>query len=75
MKRYESYILCEEMLSLGEYTDKDMVKSLARAIELLTEENKELRQELREMREEFGYRVSLTDEQMQTLKTFFGDKP
>ena len=63
------------MLSLGEYTDKDMVKSLVRAIELLTEENKELRQELREMREEFGYRVSLTDEQMQTLKTFFGDKP
>ena len=57
---------------MGEYTDKDMVKSLARAIELLTEENKELRQELREMREEFGYRVSLTDEQMQTLKTFFG---
>lgn len=55
---------------MGEYTDKDMVKSLARAIELLTEENKELRQELKEMREEFGYRVSLTDEQMQTLKTF-----
>ena len=60
---------------MGEYTDKDMVKSLVRAIELLTEENKELRQELREMREEFGYRVSLTDKQMQTLKTFFGDKP
>ena len=60
---------------MGEYTDKDMIKSLARAIELLTEENKELRQELREMREEFGYRASLTDEQMQTLKTFFGDEP
>lgn len=60
---------------MGEYTDKDMVKSLARAIELLTEENKELRQELREMREEFGYRASLTDEQMQTLKTFFGGEP
>ena len=57
---------------MGEYTDKDMIKSLARAVELLTEENKELRQELREMREEFGYRASLTDEQMQTLKTFFG---
>lgn len=57
---------------MGEYTDKDMVKSLARAIELLTEENKELRRELREMREEFGYRVSLTNEQMQTLQTFFG---
>lgn len=60
------------MLGLGEYTDKDMIKSLAKAIELLTEENKELRQELREIREELGYRVSLTDEQMQTLKTFFG---
>lgn len=60
---------------MGEYTDKDMVKSLARAIELLTEENKELRRELREMREEFGYRVSLTNEQMQTLKTFFGGEP
>lgn len=58
---------------MGEYTDKDMIKSLAKAIELLTEENKELRQELREMREEFGYHASLTDEQMQTLKTFFGE--
>lgn len=57
---------------MGEYTDKDMVKSLVRAIELLTEENKELRQDLRELREELGYRISLTDEQMQTLKTFFG---
>lgn len=55
---------------MGEYTDKDMIKSLVRAIELLTEENKELRQELKEMREEFGYRVSLTDEQMQMLKLF-----
>lgn len=29
-----------------EYTDKDMIKSLARAIELLAEENKKLRQEI-----------------------------
>ena len=35
---------------MGEYTDKDMVKSLARAIELLTEENKELRQEIKDLR-------------------------
>ena len=35
---------------MGEYTDKDMVKSLARAIELLTEENKELRQEIKNLR-------------------------
>jgi hypothetical protein len=39
------------MLGLSEYTDKDMVKSLARAIELLTEENKELRQEIKNLRE------------------------
>lgn len=38
------------MLSLGEYTDKDMVKSLARAIELLAEENKELRKEIESLR-------------------------
>lgn len=38
------------MLSLGEYTDKDMVKSLARAIELLAKENKELRQEIKDLR-------------------------
>lgn len=49
-RRDESYILWEEMLSLGEYTDKDIVKSLARAIELLTEENKELRQEIKNLR-------------------------
>lgn len=59
---------------MGEYTDKDMIKSLAKAIELLTEENKELRQEIRELKHEFGYHASLTDEQMQTLKTFFGDE-
>ena len=35
---------------MGEYTDKDMIKSLARAIELLTEENKELRQEIKDLR-------------------------
>lgn len=35
---------------MSEYTDNDMVKSLARAIELLTEENKELRQEIKDLR-------------------------
>lgn len=35
---------------MGEYTDKDMIKSLVRAIELLTEENKELRQEIKDLR-------------------------
>ncbi len=33
-----------------EYTDKDITKSLARAIELLTEENKKLRQEIEDLR-------------------------
>lgn len=35
---------------LSEYTDKDMLKSLARAIELLAEENKKLRQEIEGLR-------------------------
>lgn len=35
---------------MGEYTDKDMIKSLVRAIELLAEENKELRQEIKDLR-------------------------
>lgn len=35
---------------MGEYTDKDMIKSLAKAIELLIEENKELRQEIKDLR-------------------------
>ena len=38
------------MLDLSEYTDKDIIKSLVRAIELLTEENKELRQEIKDLR-------------------------
>lgn len=56
------------MLDLGEYTDKDMVKSLARAIELLTEENKELRQEIKGLRNNYGYRTQLTNEQKEKLK-------
>jgi len=35
---------------LGEYTDKDMVKSLVRTIELIAEENKKLRQEIEGLR-------------------------
>lgn len=35
---------------MSEYTDKDMIKSLARAIELLAEENKELRKEIESLR-------------------------
>lgn len=49
---------------MGEYTDVDMLKSLVRIMESLTKENEELRQELKEMREGFCYRASLTDEQM-----------
>lgn len=40
------------MLGLSEYTDKDMIKSLVRAIELLIEENEELRQEIKDLRTE-----------------------
>lgn len=35
---------------MDKYTNLDMVKSLVRAIELLTEENKELRQEIKNLR-------------------------
>ena len=35
---------------MDEYTNLDMVKSLARAIELLIEENKELRQEIKDIK-------------------------
>lgn len=35
---------------MSEYIDKDIVKSLARAIELLAEENKELRKEIKGLR-------------------------
>ena len=35
---------------MGEYTDKDMIKSLVRTIELLAEENKKLRQEIEGLR-------------------------
>lgn len=35
---------------MSEYIDKDVVKSLARAIELLAEENKELRKEIEGLR-------------------------
>ena len=35
---------------MGEYTDKDTIKSLVRAIELLIEENTELRQEIKDLR-------------------------
>ena len=53
---------------MGEYTDKDMVKSLARAIELLTEENKELRKEIKELRNNYGYCTQLTDKQKEKLE-------
>ena len=53
---------------MGEYTNLDMVKSLVRAVELLTEENKELRQELKEMRNNYGYCTQLTNEQKEELE-------
>lgn len=53
---------------MDEYTNLDMVKSLVRAIELLTEENKELRQEIKEMRNNYGYCTQLTNEQKEELE-------
>ena len=35
---------------MSEYTDVDMIKSLVRTIELLAEENNELRQEIKDLR-------------------------
>lgn len=37
---------------MTEYTDKDMVKSLVRAIESLTRQNEELRKEIESLRAE-----------------------
>lgn len=48
---------------MNEYTNLDMVKSLARAVELLTEENRELRQEIKGLRNNYGYCTQLTNEQ------------
>lgn len=52
---------------MNEYTNLDMVKSLVRAIELLTEENKELRQEIKGLRNNYGYCTQLTNEQKKEL--------
>lgn len=53
---------------MSEYTDVDMLKSLVRTVELLTEENKELRQEIKGLRNNYGYRTQLTNEQKEKLK-------
>jgi len=45
---------------MGEYTDMDMLKGLVRIIELLTVENKELRQEIKDLRVEPAMQFSLT---------------
>lgn len=53
---------------MDEYTNLDMVKSLVRTVELLTEENKELRNNLKELREEAGWHMRLTDEERQAFE-------
>ena len=58
---------------MGEYTDKDMVKSLARAVELLVEENRMLRQEIKELRNNYGYCTQLTNEQKEKLEMAWKD--
>lgn len=51
----------------------DMVKSLVRAVELLTEENKELRQEIKGLRNNYGYCTQLTNEQKEELEMAWKD--
>lgn len=58
---------------MSEYTNMDMAKSLARAIELLTEENRELRKEIKELRNNYGYRIQLTDEQKEKIEMAWKD--
>jgi predicted nucleic acid-binding Zn-ribbon protein len=53
---------------MGEYINMDMLKSLVRTIELLTEENKELRKEIKELRSNYGYCTQLTDEQKEKFE-------
>lgn len=52
-----------------EYTDLDMLKSLVRIMESLTKENVELRQEIKELRSNYGYCTQLTNEQKEELET------
>ena len=58
---------------MGEYTDKDMIKSLARAVELLVEETRVLRQEIKELRSNYGYCTQLTNEQKEKLEMAWKD--
>lgn len=58
---------------MGEYTNMDMLKSLVRTIELLTEENRELRKEIKELRSNYGYCVQLTDEQKEKIEMAWKD--
>lgn len=53
---------------MGEYTNLDMVKSLVRAIELLVEENKELRNNIKELKKEASWCIRLTDEERQAFE-------
>lgn len=53
---------------MGEYTDVDMLKSLVRIIESLTKENVELRQEIKELKNNYGYCTQLTNEQKEELE-------
>lgn len=58
---------------MGEYTDVDMLKSLVRIMESLTEENKELRKEIKELRNNYGYCIQLTDEQKEKIEMAWKD--
>lgn len=58
---------------MGEYTDVDMLKSPVRIMESLTEENKELRKEIKELRNNYGYCIQLTDEQKEKIEMAWKD--
>lgn len=58
---------------MGEYTDVDMLKSLVRIMESLTKENEELRQEIKGLRNNYGYRTQLANEQEEELKMAWKD--
>lgn len=53
---------------MGEYTDVDMLKSFVRIMESLIKENEELRQEIKELRNNYGYCTQLTNEQKKELE-------
>ena len=59
---------------MNEYSNLDMVKSLVRSLELLAEENKQLRSEIEALRNPIVLNYQLSDEAKQKLEEAFGTK-